>query len=89
MHTFKKVPRFPRSLVGSTLDDWKVKAEQYCAAYPSQLDLAKCDCKTFSLQLSRALTDVEIGSLDELSTATPSLQGDSDEKPAPDLLDWR
>lgn len=89
MHTFRRVPPFPRSLVGLTSDDWKEMADAHSSTYPSRLNLAQNDCKSFSLQLAKTLTGVEIARLDDLIMHTPSSKrGTNDSHAIPDLLDW-
>lgn len=89
MHEFKRTPRFPRCLVGNVAsEDWKAMAERYCSTYPTGLNLAQNDCKTFSLQLVRTLTSVEMCNLQELEMVTPSKSGADDSQTVPGLLDW-
>ena len=89
MHEFKRTPRFPRCLVGNVAsEDWKAMAERYCSTYPTGLNLAQNDCKTFSLQLARTLTNAETSSLHELVMVTPSEGGTDALQTVPDLLDW-
>lgn len=90
IHEFKRLPPFPRSLVGEVgLDDWQTSVEGFCSAYPSRLNLAQNDCKTFSLQLAKTLTNIETSSLEDLVMVTTGGGGAGGSPSVPDLLDWQ
>jgi hypothetical protein len=89
VHTFKRIPPFPRSLIGSAPDDWRQRADDFISTYPSQLNLKTNDCKSFALALSRTLTEVEVESLQDLAYArSGSAVGRKGSRSLPDLLDW-
>lgn len=87
-HTFRRVPRFPRSLIGSTEDDWQYRADTYASTYPSRLNLATNDCKSFAVELASTLTGTPIVSLDELTMDIEAKSEGSDVGSGPDILDW-